>query len=120
MKRLVLFIAMFMLLGSVAIADPSDITTGVAEVRPDVAKWRMKGVLFLLPTETCKVMYTKLDAADVPTGQLRTVVFQNIPDDPDTPEDETVTEFAQLIALINNNSNIKTSITQAVKVKLGL
>ncbi len=43
----------------------------------------------------------------------------NIADDPETPEDETNNEFTALINLINNNSDIKESLKQAVNVKRG-
>ncbi len=97
-----------------------DIVTGVAEVKPDVAKWEIKSVLFLVPTLTCKVVYHKVDAGGNVIENAPAVLFRNIADDPETPEDESSSEFTQLVNLINANSNIKTSIATAVKTKLGL
>ena len=91
-----------------------------AEVIPDTAKYSLDTVRFLVFTKTCEVTFRGLDATDNPTGDEIKVIFMNIEDDPETPEDETSNEFSQLVNLINNNDNIKTSITTAVKIKLGL
>ncbi len=97
-----------------------DIDTGVDEVKPDVTKWAIRSVSFLVPTKTCKVVYNKLDGSGNVVEKAPAVIFRNIEDDPETPEDESLTEFTQLINVINNNNDIKESITTAVKVKLGL
>ena len=74
-----------------------------------------------MPTKTCKVVYTKNDAAGDPIpGRTKTVLFRDVADDPETPESELDTSFTDLIAHINGGSNIKTRITQAVKTKLGI
>jgi hypothetical protein len=98
--------------------DTSDIIQ--EEIRPDVVKWEIDTVRFLVITKTCEVQYRKVDADGNVVGENITVIFKNEEDNPETPEDESLTEFTQLINLINNNNNIKNSITQAVKVKLGL
>ena len=93
----------------------------IAEVEPDVASWHLKSVLFLLPTKTCKVVYTKHDSGgDIISGRTKTVLFRDVADDPNTPEDETDTSFTDLIAFLNAGSNLKARITTAVKVKLGI
>ncbi len=94
-----------------------DIT--IAEVRADVVGWEIDSVTFLVPTKTCKVRYSKLDASDNIVDN-KVVLFRNVVDDPETPEDETNNEFTQLVNLINNNSDLKESITTAVKIKLGI
>ena len=100
------------------IAD-GDVT--IAEIEPDVASWKLKSVLFLLPTKTCKVVYTKHDAAGDPIpGRTKTVLFRDVADDPETPSDETDTSFTDLIAFLNAGSNLKARTTTAVKTKLGI
>ena len=94
-----------------------DIT--IAEVREDVSKWELETVLFIVSSRTCKVKYNKMDAGGNVVDN-KTVLFRNIADDPETPEDESSSEFTQLVNLINNNSDIKESITTAVKIKLGI
>ena len=93
----------------------------IAEVEPDVAKWTLKSALFLVDTKTAKVVYNKRDAGNnVIPGRQKVVIFRDIADDPETPEDETVTEFTDLIAFLNSGSNLKARITTAVKTKLGI
>ncbi len=96
-----------------------DITTGVDEVREDVTNWKLKYVGFHVETKICKIIYNKKDALGN-TVDNKTILFRNVVDDPDTPEDETSNEFNQLVAAINNNNNIKKTITAAVKIKLGI
>jgi len=129
MKKVIGFI--LIVLVSLVIGTPTvfsaadDVVT--SEVRQDVTVWKMENVEFEVFKLQCVVEYRKgyLDAGDfVPiigrNGRKR-IVFVNTPDDPSTTEvDETVTEFSQLLNLINNESNIKNSITKAVKIKLGL
>jgi len=81
------------------------------EVRPDVAKWKLDTVLFLVASQTAKIVYSKVDSTGASVGEEKVVIFRN---------SEESNEFNQLIQLINNNSNIKQSITAAVKTKLGL
>jgi len=91
-----------------------------AEVKPDVVSYALDTVKFLVFTKTCEVTYRKLDASGDPVGDEIIVIFMNIEDNPDTPEDETSTEFTQLVTAINNGSNIKQTIANAVKIKLGI
>jgi len=94
-----------------------------SEVRPDVSVWRLDTVKFLAFTETAEITYRKgyMDSGNfIAIGGEVNILFQNIEDNPETPEDESSNEFTQLINLINNNDNIKTSVTQAVRVKLGI
>ena len=91
-----------------------------AEIKPDVAKWKLDTVRFLVQTKTCEVTYRKVDASDnVVVGEEK-IIFMDRVDDPDTPESEESTEFTDLIIAINNGSNIKTTIKNAVKLKLGI
>jgi len=117
MKKLLLTLALCIFY-TVAYAADGDITK--AEVKPDVAVWKLDTVRFLVFTKTCEVTYRKVDSNGDPVGGSVTVIFMNVADDPDTPEDETSTEFTQLVTAINNGSNIKTTITNAVKIKLGI
>lgn len=90
------------------------------EVKPDVAKWQLDTVRFLVQTKTCEVTYRKVDASDNIIEGEEKILFMDRVDDPDTPEDESLTDFTDLIAAINNGSNIKTTIKNAVKLKLGI
>ena len=117
-KVLPLTLGLITLLATHCFAADGDIDQ--AEVRQDVATYAMDTVKFLVFTQTCEVTYRKVDADGNSVGEEITVLFQNIEDDIDTPEDETSTEFTQLVQAINNGNNIKTTITNAVKIKLGL
>lgn len=118
-RLLILSIILFLIAGlaSTGLTADGDITK--VEVKPDVAKWKIDTVIFRAITSTAIVTYRKVDASDNPIGEV-TVIFQNIPDDPETPGDETDNQFNQLITAINSGSNIKTTIGNAVKVKLGI
>ena len=116
MKRAGLILACLMI-ASMAFADDGDIAQ--TEVISDVASWKLDTVKFLVVTKTCIVTYRKIDAGGNYINEFD-VIFMDVTDNPETPEDETLTEFTQLIQLINNNSNIKQSVRQAVITKLGL
>ncbi len=122
MKKTILtfltFISIFALTVNIFAAD-GDITQ--AEVRPDVVKWSLKEARFLPQTKICEIMYIKKDSGDnVIQGTREKILFMDRVDNPETPEDETLTEFTDLITAINNGSNIKTTIKNAVKLKLGI
>jgi len=90
-----------------------------AEVIPDVAVWKLDTVKILAFSSTAKIIYRKVDAEGKATGREKKIIFRNIPDNPATHlVDETSNEFNQLINLINKESNIKQSITKAVRIKL--
>ncbi len=116
MKKLILT-SLFLLFTSSVFGAGGDIDQ--AEVIPDVAKWKLDTVTFLVFTKTCKVVYRKVDASNASRG-TRQVLFQDVVDNPATPQNETRTEFTQLIQAINAGSNIKQTITNAVKIKLGI
>lgn len=118
MKTLVLTLGLILSLASFVYADASDIES--VEVREDVVKWELDTVRFLVQTRTCAVTYRKVDGNDNPVGEEVTVLFRDVEDNPETPEDESLTEFTQLINAINNGYNIKNTITNAVKIKLGI
>ena len=90
-----------------------------SEVMPDVVRWKQYSVKILAFTQTCIIKYRKVDASNNLIGSKR-IIFQNVVEDPKTPELEYDNSFTQLINLINNESNIKSSITKAVKIKLGI
>ena len=118
MKKALLALGLIALLSSPCFGAADDIEQ--VEVRPDVVKYALDTVRFLVFTETCEVTYRKLDAEGNNLGDEVKIIFQNIVDDPETEEDETKTEFSQLVNLINSEDNIKNSITKAVKFKLGI
>ncbi len=121
MKKLVCSLIGGVVLGfsSIVMADPSDIDN--VEVRPDIAKWKISKVIFKVPERQAWVFYDKYDGSDNKIiGTEARVLFENIADDPETPADETDNQFNQLIQSINAGSNIKNTITNAVKTKLGL
>ena len=76
------------------------------EVMPDIAKWVLEEVKFSVSDKICIVTYHKVDSSDN-TISSKFIEFKE-------------TEFTQLITAINNGSNIKTTIKNAVKIKLGL
>ncbi|KKL46131.1 hypothetical protein LCGC14_2348640 [marine sediment metagenome] len=117
MKKLILT-SLFLLFTSSVFGAGGDIDQ--AEVIPDVAKWKLDTVTFLVFTKTCKVVYRKVDSNNVSVGKTRQILFQDIVDNPETPQDETNTEFTDLVQAINAGSNIKQTITNAVKIKLGI
>ena len=82
------------------------------EVRPNVAKWVMDKVEFYVTGKSCAVYYKKVDDDENDIGENERIVFTNEEDGPQ--------EFNQLIQAINNGSDIKQTITNAVKVKLGI
>ncbi len=90
------------------------------EVRPDVASWELDTVTFLVITKICEVTYRKVDSEGNTIGEQAKIYFRDIENNPETPEDESNTEFTQLINAINAGNNIKTTITNAVKTKLGI
>lgn len=105
-----------LMFSTTAWAAIGDITQ--VEVRPDVASYQLDTVKFLVINQTCVVTYRKVDSNGDPVGEEIQIIFQNIADDPDTTEDETDTSFTDLVQAINAGSSIKTTITNAVKIKL--
>jgi len=120
MKKLMFtLLSICLLMGTPVFGADGEITK--AEVREDVVKWQLDTVRLLAITKTAEVTYRKVDASDNPVGEEKTVIFQNVTDDVDTPLiDETDNSFTQLIQAINNGSNIKQTITNAVKLKLNI
>lgn len=99
------------------IADNGDIIQ--TETRPSVVKWKLDTFKCLIFTKTCIITYRKIDINGKKIDEID-IIFINRNDDPNTPEDETSTDFTDLVRAINNGSNIKTTIKNAVKAKLGL
>lgn len=95
----------------------------LTENRPNSTGWNVDAFFCSETQKYCTIIFRKgytTGGVFVPTGEIVRVKFVNTPDDPDTPEDETVTEFSQLIKAINNGSNIKTTLINATKIKLGI
>lgn len=118
MKKLLLT-GLILLLTIPCLAAGGDITK--TENRPNVTTWKLDTVQFSVFTRMCIVVYAKgyTDGAFIVTGSKQ-ILFRDVTDDPATPVDETLTEFTDLITAINNGSNIKTTIMNAVKIKLGI
>lgn len=115
---LIVSILMWALIG---MCFASDIT--VDEPQPAITVWKLDTVRFLIFTKTCEVYYRKgyMDGENfIGTNKGHGILFMNREDNPNTPEDETLTEFTDLINLINSEDNIKASITKAVKIKMGI
>jgi len=90
-----------------------DIT--IERVKPDGVKEEINSVHFYAKTKICKVVYDQIDGSGDVVGQTKDL-FRNVADDPETPEDESLTDFTALIKKINNESNLKNSITEAVLI----
>lgn len=117
-KMLLIVLILLSITAGKVFATDGNITN--TEVIPDVAFWSLDTVKFMICTKTCYIVYRKTDSDGNSTGKEITVIFRNKEDDPDTPEDETTTEFTQLINAINNNNSLKTTISNAVKLKLDI
>ena len=118
MKKILLVVLFMLFMG---FASAQDIE--VNEPQPDITLWRLDVVRMLVFTKTCEVYYRKgyMDNGKfISSNQVQQILFMDTLDNPNTPEDETSTEFTQLIQLINSENNIKQSITKAVKIKLGI
>lgn len=74
-------------------------------------------IKILLKTKTCIVIYREEDASGNPIGKETNEIFMDRVDNPDSPEDESSTEFTDLIADINNGNNIELTIANAVIAK---
>lgn len=120
MKRFIFVLALSLFVSMEVYGAGGDITSGVDEARADVAKWTPESITILVLTKTCKVKYQKTDASGNHIAGTKQILFKDIVDNPNTPVDETSTEFTDLIIAINSGSDIKNTITAAVKIKLGL
>ena len=118
MKYVIALLLALALIGC-AVAEAADGDITKEEARPSVSVYKMAHVLFNIASKQCIVRYDKY-AGEENVGDEVKVIFMNVEDDTSTPENEESTEFTQLVTAINNNSNIKTTITNAVKIKLGL
>lgn len=108
---------MIIFMAGICYAADGDIDN--VEIVPDVAFWKLDTVKFQVFTKTCTVTYRKVDAGENYLNEFN-VYFRDVDDNPETIEDETLTEFTDLVAAINNGSNIKNTIMQAVQIKLGI
>ena len=122
MKKVLLTIGLILILTVSCFAADGDVP--MVEVRENVATWAIDTFKILRFTETAIVTYRKVDAIGDSLGEEFDVTFMNVVDNPDTPEDETSTEFTDfynyITTRIRANDSIKTAITKAVKVKLGI
>ena len=94
------------------------------EVRPDVAAWSLDTFKILRYTSTAIVTYRKVDSNGDSLGEEFDVTFMNVEDNPETPEDETSTEFSDFYNYLHTRiiagDSLKTAITKAVKIKLDI
>ena len=104
MKYLTILVSVLLLAGAVF---ASDIT--VNEPRPTITVWKLDIVKFFVFSKTCEVTYRigYMDGGNFVNVKKERVLLKN-------------SEFNQLINLINNENDIKSSITKAVKTKLGI
>jgi len=93
--------------------DEIDITP---EPRPSINKVAIDTVRILHFTNTCEITLRYLDENGDYVRE-ETLIFQNVEDNPDTPEDETKTEYTQLMTGLEIN---KTFLKNAIRVKLGI
>ena len=103
MKSSILILSLI-LITTFACAATGDITK--VEVRKDVASWKIDTVKFIVFTKTCEVTYRKVDTDGNIVGEVKILFID--------------TEFTDLVSAINSGSNIKTTIKNAVKTKLGI
>ena len=79
------------------------------EVKPDVVKYQLDTVKFLVITQTCVVTYRKVDAVGDPVGDEIQVIFQNVLDNPETPEtikikiNKKTVKFAYILGYFSQN-----------------
>ncbi len=99
-------------------AGPDDITTGVGEVRPDITRWVIKMDKDLRFRKKWIVVWAKVDEA-LNVYDTKRVIFMDVADDPETPEDETLTEYTAVKAAVDNG-NKDAKLKSATKIKLGL
>lgn len=103
------------------IAIASDIE--VNEPQPEITKWKLDTIRILVFTKTAEIWYRKgymQNEEFIGTNRGHQILFMDRIDNPETPEDESSTEFTDLIQAINAGNNVKQTITNAVKQKLGL
>ena len=122
-KKIILIMMLLSICSYAHAANDIDVT----EVKVDVTKWRLTDFICHVETSECTVVYKKgyfTDPQDANTfvnlGETKRVRFIDVTDNPDTPEDETKTDFTDLIAFINSKSNIRTSLITATKTLLGI
>lgn len=102
MKVFLIIILLFLTIP--CFASDGDLT--VSEQRLSIVKWELSRVNFYVQSKNCDVIYEKIDENGNNTGE-KIVNFAD-------------TEFVQLIQAINNGDNIKNTIMNAVKLKLGI
>lgn len=116
---LILMLASVFLIARVARAADGDIIK--AEIQPDGVKWMLDTDKDLRFTKTISVIYRKVDANEKPIGKEIKTLFRDVPDNPDTPEDETLTEYTDFKNFIETRvragDSRDTAIKKAVKIK---
>ncbi len=114
MKKL-LILALFLTLSIPCFAQLTSISNDrkivSVEVKPDVAIWALDTIRILYFTKTCEITYRKLDSTNTSVGEEQTFVFMDVVDNPDTEEDETSTDFTDLMA---NIKGIELAVKNAV------
>ena len=84
------------------------------KVNPDTAKEVQDTIKILLITKALIVTQRDVDGSGNPVGEETNEIFMDRADDPDTPDDESSTEFTDLITKINNEKNIELTIKNAI------
>ncbi len=99
-------------------AGPDDITTGVSETRPNITRWTIKMDKDLRFKRIWIVVWAMTDE-ELNVYKTKKVIFRDVADDPDTPEDETLTEYTAVKAAVDNG-NKDAKLRSATIIKLGL
>jgi hypothetical protein len=100
-------------MGACAQEDEIDL---VPEVRPSITKAGIDTVKILPYNKTCIITVRFLDANGEYVNEKQ-VVFINQVDNPETPEDESTTEFTDFMQGLNIN---RVFLKNAIKSKLGI
>ena len=86
------------------------------EPRPSITKIKVDTVRILPLTKTAEITLRYTTDDDKPIKEEK-LIFMDREDNPETPEDETSTEYTQLITGLDIN---KTFLKNAIKIKLGI
>jgi len=116
MKKIFLIFAICFMVVSFSEAQEIEV---VEEVRPSVTKYKIIDLLIHQRTKQAIVTIGKgyMDDSDFIIVSEFNVIFQNVVDNPETPEDETSSKYTQFINFIEINP---AKVKQALQIELGL
>ena len=127
MKKILVTILLSAILGICLVAKAATDEIDVNEPQPALTKWKLDTVRILAFTQTAEIYFRKgyIDGSTfVGTNQGHLTRFMNQVDNPETPEDETSTEFTDFIQYIQNRisagDTLKQAIVKAVRIKEGI